>query len=439
MNFKTISVKHSSHGVLSVLSILLLTLFASCSTNVSDDMNSLLGSVPENSGLVVAINLDKSIEQCGGKVSGGKIKELPKDTKILEADKKGSASRQLANLKEAMAYVKATAAVAFMQNNEIYVTAKLLDADKFCDAVAGLEEFDSKWVEEDGILYNKGIAVVDDRLWSCSSDYVLKQNIKRFMDLSEAESFVKNPYAKTLIEAENAIGFYGSIDRLMGDAMSFAQQAQAKLVMNLLFSSPKYFAGEMNFSGNGGMLSVSLLNSDYKPAKCEIDLSKIDPQVVASLSGNADVILAMSISQKLVNQIKDLGKSMGGSLPSDMLNFLSPLDGTIAYASPVAPWGAEGMQQNFRAVVTTSGKDNAPLMQLLEQTGKVEIDGRSFRISAGRYGQGTLDVAKVAERMKKAWVAGGFYVENEGTKTQVFLTLEPADGSLKLTGAIEVL
>lgn len=426
---------------LSISSLLLSAiclLLSSCSADVSDDVKTLLGSVPEEAPVVVVVNLDKAIDQCGGKVSKGKLKDFPKNSKMLN----GSNNEALAVFtehKDIFESVKMSAAVLFTYQGDLYVSAFLNDKDEFCDAVAASGKYEKKWNSAGGVDFNGDMAVIDDRMWLCSNADKLERNIHTLMDLSESESFASNKYAENLIAAENAVEMIASIDEWLAQSMSFSQQAQAKMGLNLLFSDPQYVAGKINFSSSEAKFEAELLNGKFKPANCEIEMSKIDPKTVASLGGNADAVMAVSISQKFVNQLADLGKSMGGSLPSDMLSFLSPLDGTIAFASPSIMNGPESMLANFKAVVTTNGRDNAQLAQMLGQLGDVDINGSVFNISKGRYGQGKFVMDEVANQFKDAWLGLAFYVEEDSDKVKCIITLQPNEGSLKLSGSASLL
>lgn len=95
-----------------------------------------------------------------------------------------------------------------------------------------------------------------------------------------------------MAKSDDAMNFWGSLDAMMSNALSFSEQTQAKMAMSMMFSQPKYLVGSGNFSKDGTELDVSLLNAELKPAKCELEVSKIDTKVVAGLGGNADMVMA---------------------------------------------------------------------------------------------------------------------------------------------------
>lgn len=235
-----------------------------------------------------------------------------------------------------------------------------------------------------------------------------------------------------MAKSDDAMNFWGSLDAMMSNALSFSEQTQAKMAMSMMFSQPKYLVGSGNFSKDGTELDVSLLNAELKPAKCELEVSKIDTKVVAGLGGNADMVMAMSVSQKLVKQIVVFGASLGGALPPNFKDFISPIDGTLAFATPSPSMGASSAMGNFRGVVSTNGKENAQLAQVLGAFSKVDIDGTTLKLSQGRYGEGEFSVAEVAKEFKDAWLGVAYCSKQGSTPMKGLLLLEPADGSLRL-------
>ncbi|MDE5653716.1 MAG: hypothetical protein K2I48_09700, partial [Muribaculaceae bacterium] len=127
--------------------------------------------------------------------------------------------------------------------------------------------------------------------------------------------------------------------------------------------------------------------------------------------------------------------SFGGGLPIDVSSIISPLQGTQAFATgnSLASTG----DNNFRAVVSTNGKDNAQLGQLLATLGTVKIDGTTFNISKGRYGEGALNVSDVAQEMKDAWLGMAMAKKSGASDEKILVLLEPADGTLQLRLHVE--
>lgn len=416
------------------LTAVLMTVLAGCSGGVEEDVEMMFGTVPADAPFVYTVNLEETIDQTGGKVSGNEVKDFGALEEVLKSagayDKKVASG--LEELKEVLKGVKLTAAAGFYYQGEAYFTAILSDVDAFREGVDNMKDAKGEWQEEEGLLVKEGFAIADDRLWFSSRNTPDTEKIRNFMSLSETESFKSNEYAAKMAKSDDAMNFWGSLDALMSNGLSFSEQTQAKMALSMMFSQPKYLVGSGNFSKDGTELDVSLLNAELKPAKCELEVSEIDTKVVAGLGGNADMVMAMSVSQKLVKQIVDFGASLGGALPPNFKDFISPIDGTLAFATPSPSMGASSAMGNFRGVVSTNGKENAQLAQALGAFSKVDIDGTTLKLSQGRYGEGEFSVAEVAKEFKDAWLGVAYCSKQGSTPMKGLLLLEPADGSLRL-------
>ncbi len=393
-------------------------LFASCSSGVKDEITAMFNNVPEDAAVVMSGDLKKIVDQAGGEMKDGKIQSFGANALSGE---------EMKTLRRVMKNVEAGAVVGFLYKNEFYATCNLTDADGFMKTYA--KETGEEWEKEGSYKVNGNCVITDDRLWITDRPDVAK--IKNFMGLSESESFLSCKYAEKMAESSDAVSIWGSIDSLTA-GLSFAEQTQFRMGTSMLFDSPEYIIGSVNFNKKGLEMKYMPVTSDYKPAKCVIEMEKIDISEVSALGGDANMIFAMGVSGKLIKKIKDLGNSMGGNLPSEMWDILSPIEGTIAMASSTEISEFKNPDFGYRAIVNTNGKNNAMLTEVLGEIGDVKVKGDKLMISKGSYGKGALDVAAAAKEMKDAWIAMALHGNDSDFKGDVYVLLVPADESLEL-------
>ncbi|MDE6329371.1 MAG: hypothetical protein K2L83_01525 [Muribaculaceae bacterium] len=403
----------------------------SCSSDVKEEIEQLFAVVPSNSSVVVTLNVEQAVKESGGKIADGKVEDFGSLTGVMDS---ADAPAAVVKTLQDVGRVTSGPMAGFVYKNQMYFVTSVDDADAFKSAYAAEQADKESWTEADGASVRGNVAVVKDRVWVLPSASAVSDAVG-FMTLSEAESFNSNAYAATMAKSGHSLNVYGDINALLGSGLSFGQQTQARMAMSMVFNQPKYLEAWCDFKGNSAAMTLRLLDDDLKAAKCELDLSKIDPKVVAGLGGNAETIVAIGVSQKLVEQISKFAGSFGGGLPIDVSSIISPLQGTQAFATG-SSLGSTG-DNNFRAVVSTNGKDNAQLGQLLATLGTVKIDGTTFNISKGRYGEGSLNVSDVAQEMKDAWLGMAMAKKSGASDEKILVLLEPADGTLQLRLHVE--
>lgn len=426
------NVKDMSRMAGNLLSAVLLSavfiLGASCSESVKEDMEALFNNVPADASIVISGNLSKIVDQCGGEVKDGRIVSFGKDGMLSAFGKSKGMAQALDEFQKIAKTVKAGACVGFSYKGESYLTCELADASEFKKIVDA--KYPGAWDKSGNVEYKGNYAVADgDRLWI--GDALSVEKVAELMKLSDTQSFLSCKYSSRMADSDKAMDIWMSLDALYS-TLSFSKQTQARMVASMLFETPKFLTGNVEFRKDGTAISLMPVTADYKPAKCVIDVAAIDVDKVASLGGNANMIVAVAVSQKLVKQIQDLGSSMGGALPKQMWDIISPLDGTIAFASQEGEHAIAGVPDGFRGIVSTNGVRNAALGQLLEGFATVKIEGNDFNLSKGSYGDGIFDVASVAKKMKGAWLSVAYGAKENGKDVKVLLLLEPSEGSLRL-------
>lgn len=409
-----------------------LLLLPSCSKDHEAEVLDLLGYVPAEAEFAGIINLSECVEQSGGKVKDGKITDARNILNCIE-DAAPKKKREAEWIFSENSGINFTSAAIFAYKGRFFTILHLNDVNSFR---GGYDKFHpGDWDKADGDLLVKEDAIIkDDYVWL--GENLNPEEIARFSKLSEVESFRSDDYAKTLSESDDAINFRASIAGMLGIfEPSFSQRASITMGMGMFFNNPTYIAGCANFRDGELKGAISLLDNNGKPSKCELKLSEIDTEAVSALGGKANCILAISVSQKLVKQIVDLASSLGGALPPAFKKVLSPIDGTIAFATDAAKVKFPETP-GYRASIATNGKDNAPLATMLQAYGTVKIENRTFNISSGSYGNGFLPLAETAQSFKGAFFGMALAPENKNID-RVSLILLPYSGSLKAEFAIK--
>lgn len=414
--FENIAGKQMRAALLAAVALMLCGWMASCSNGLKTEKEALLHTVPADASAVICGDADKITEELGA--------DQDKFRAIAESAVSGL------NLKEPLTAALSRydgAFVAFSHKGDSYITGTLTDVAAFKKSID--ESDKGEWVKTGDVEIKGNYALVGDRMWEGAN--LTADKISGFMSLSEAQSFLSCEYSSKMAASDEALNFWLSIDNMLS-GLSFSEQSQAKIGLSMLFDSPKFVIGNADFDKDGIEGSAMLVTDAYKPAKCVIDLARIDTNKVASLEGNANMIMALAVSGKFIEQLQQLGSSMGGALPAQMWNMISPLNGTMAIAMQGTPDNMNKDGNGFRAVISTDGKNNAALGQILGSMAEMKIDGDDFRLSKGRYGEGALNVAEIAKEMKDSWL-GIAVAKKEGKNNYTSLMLlQPADGSLRI-------
>lgn len=385
----------------SLLSIFLL--FCSCSSSdASGDAEALLQTVPADASVVAVLDLESIIDHSGGKAKGAEMKDGRQlKEAIARLDKKGDATR----LFDGEASVSLTAAVYFTSGGNSYLTFRLEDAEKFREYVAKREKESNPSAEwsKDGDIYRLGAyAQTGEQGWLMMNQRS-DAPIADFAELTKARSFLSNEYAATLSACEHDAQWYASINGLLDAAgISFGDRTTIRLASSMLFDNATALAGYAQLDDKDLDITLDVIATDGKPAKCNLKFGKIDIAQVAALGGNANTIFAIDMPHKLVEQLLKSAESFGGSMPTLYKNVLTPIDGTVAVASSGS---ADISNAPFIASIATSG-NAAPLMQTLFDAGyKPVSEGDLLKFSSGNYGDGAFSVADASKDMEGASMA----------------------------------
>lgn len=201
-----------------------------------------------------------------------------------------------------------------------------------------------------------------------------------------------------------------------------------QMAVAALFDNASYVDLTVDFKNGEVVADAAVLNSKYKRSKFLLPVSTVDIETVKKTSPAADVLMAVNIDSKLVAKIKDIAKSLGGSLPEEWMQMMQPIDGTIATAG-------EADSANMSGIITTNGDSSMALSQLLaEYHLTTATEGKMLTFRQGPEVKGKLDVAKCAEYFKGAW--GGVVGVNSDQAlpgiTQGYAMIIPHGGGLTL-------
>lgn len=413
--------------------VFLAMMASSCTGSDNKDTLELLSTVPADAETVGVLRINTLVEQTGGKVKDGRIVEA---AKLEEACKKLYETMGSGKLKfhevlfSPESGIEASSVVMFTYKGEAYLSALVADERQLTNALDKIVPGD--WNTEGKIKSKDDYAIREGRFWVRPEGR--NEMVDKFANLSEVESFRSNAYADTMSKGSDAASFWGLVEGILKTSgMPFGQQATARMALGMFFNSPNCIAGEANVSDNWLKLSAGILDSNLKPAKCEPAVSKIDTKLVASLGGNANAVIAVAVSQKLIKQVMDLAGSFGGALPPEFAKALEPLDGTIVFASSMNTLeNFSGL--GYKGAVQTSGKSNAGLLQTLQMLVKnVQVEGDTFLFGNEGYGSGVAPLEEVSKDFSGAWlgVAGAMNFNDRPPFYYFCATMTPADNSLR--------
>lgn len=380
---------------------------ASCSDSTSPaDAESILATVPADAPVVAVFDLTKVASQSGGKISDNKMEKGEDLKKALALS--GVSDKALTVL-DGDAGIEMSAAVVFRSGAATYLSMLLEDAEKMREFVITEERKtnpSAEWKKEGDVYIYDMYAQKGEQLWICDRRPDAAA-IAEMAALTKARSFVSCEYAATLAACDHAAQWYSPVSGLLDAAgLSFGDRTTAMMLSSMLFDNAYAIAGHADMDGKELKVTAEILDNTMKPARCNLKLGDIDVAQVAALGGNANTVLAIDMPHALVEQILKAASSFGGTLPKLYENILTPIDGTIAVASPDVKWsGAEAESGVFNASVTTSG-NQATLMEALYGMGLTpKTEGNTLRFSRGNYGNGAFSLADASKKMQGASMA----------------------------------
>lgn len=415
--------KTSAKALLLLCSVMVL-MFASCRKDEAD-ASDLLKTVPSDASAVVVVNVEKLLSDAGCKTDGSRI-IAGDDVKAALQRASASDRREIEAIFSGQSGIEPTVAVIFLEGGYTYLAGTLASPDDFKAYFE--KENQGKFAAEDGVDVLKNVAVQGNRFWvNLAGGSIDSRNVKSFLDLSEKQSALGQPYAKELMEIEDDMRGWGNISSLLNaSGLPFQQRAVAKTSMETIFEDPSDLLFSLDFDKGEIEAKVTLLNGKGKPAKVAFPTDKLDLSTIESLDCDAEILVAAAIPRKAIRQIGKSVDSQGASVLGIYLKMLDSIDGTMAVATDSRRSAMEG-------VVSVTG-NSTDLADFLSKTLNLSVrhEGNTLRFNSGKTA-GT-PVKTLATPLKGAMCGGsmaGYENAPRGMKSLSF-GLYPEDGSLQL-------
>lgn len=410
-----------------LLSLSLSLALGSCKKDGAN-ADEILKTIPSEAGAVVVADMESIVEGAGCKIKGSAI--TPGDEVKALLGKASSHDRKIIDdILAGKTGIDPSLAALFYVGSEGYFTGILADPDQFKNYIESRDSL--KFENVDGIDIFANVAVKGNRFWYATQPAINPQTVAGFMKLSEKQSFLSTPQAEKMHEIDEDIMGWASISSLLSaSGVDFATRTTLMMSLQTIYADPQDIYFTIDFDKGELEASLKVLDSKCKPTRVNFPTAKVDLSTVNSLTGEANLLCAGTISQKLVEQVK---KGLGNTVPAAFASFFDAigcLDGTIAVA-------ADPNSGYYDGVITTNGKNVTSLTDLLGQMQiPVKIDGNILKISKGTV-KGS-PVANLSPALKGA-MFGCVITPNVGNNKKnlaemkyAAFSLHPEDGSLEL-------
>ncbi len=419
---------------LSLITALLIILGAStsCQRSESADASDLLATVPSDASIVAVANVQAMLEKAGCKVSDDQITPSDEITSLIASFKSPQAKAIAEAFFNGKSDIDPSVALIFAEGYYKYVTGIAADPDKFKQTVTSITK--QQFAVKDDIDICANVALKGNQFWvNLDANSIDPREAKHFATLSKEQSFLSNAAAERLSTFDSDIvGWANIAGALNASSVDFQQRAMLQVALQTTFNDAADATFQLTFNKGEMTGSMGILNSKGKPAKFLLASQALDMKTMESIGGNADILLAIGIPHKLIEQLQKDTQSKSASLLGVYLQALGAIDGTVAIASDT-----DG--NAIRGTVTTNGQSTGQLTSFLDGLGlSVKLDGNMLQISKGQL-TGNTPVTELAADLKGA-VAGlaaanpkpGSSTGFEAQLKSFALTLKPASSSIEL-------
>lgn len=409
---------------------------ASCKRETVD-VTDLLKSVPSSAAGVMVFNVEGILEDAGCKIKDHEV--IPGEEMKQLLDKVSESNKEdFMMLFAGGTGIEPKGAVVFYDSNRAFITFALYDVDKFCKFY---EEKNGGTFSDagSGVRVNGNAAVKGAQAWICFSlgKSIDPDAIASYANLASSQSFLVTPLGERLLTDEDDVRGWAMIDVFANQFMSRSDRSMFTLGLGFLFEDAESVKFSADFKKGEMEAEAELLNSKGKPAKYQLPADKVDVTTLKSLGNTCDVMMAFTVSQKLIKKFDQLGAAFGGALFGDLGDTFKNVNGTVGIVS-----SGDGIDRSLDGVVTLKGDISPVLRDMIAQyMGNVKMDGKLLRFSKGDV-QGSLSVAECAEELKGCCL--GFVTDASGYNTlgnggtvpaglkSVVLKLKPESGSLEI-------
>ncbi len=418
--------------------IALVLIVTGCNKNEPKDVSQLLSTVPADASFVMTVDLEDLLEKAGCEIKGSEIVPGEAVKRLIAKADTSRESRFVRLFFNGESGIDPTVLTAFFEGEKKYFTGGLADPDKFRKSIAEL--LGGEFATSDGIDYLGCVALKANQFWIMSgpSPRINVADVNRFLTLAEGQSILAAAGAERLQELDHDLVGWGNISGMLrASSIDFSQAAMYRVVLESVFEDANAIEFYADIKDDRMESSMTVTNSKGKLARFLLPVSEVDIKAIASIGGNADVLVAASVPKKLINHLKKqfaAGNTL--TVMSIYLNALSCIDGTAAIA-------AENGNKDLAGVITTTGEGTTELSQALTGMidGTVTKDGKYLRLASGvqPLTQG-MPVKDMAEYLKGSM--GGMVALSDMFKdgasaanpafSHVALTLHPDGAGLKM-------
>ncbi len=375
-----------------MLTLIAAVILTGCRKDNGADVKELFLHIPNTASYVVVQDLHSILEKSGSKIDGGKVEASPELLQLISQSRDERTKQLMRSILDGDSGVAPTVAVIFADGFSQFVVGDLYSTSKFESVV--VKFIGGEWEEKDGIRYNANYAITNDRYWiGKEGSRIDIDKIKTYMALSEKQSFADSEFAPMLEDTDADFAGWCDINGVMNvTGIGFERRAMAKMGIEALFKDAGFATFDVRLEKGAMKMSARLLDGKGRDAKFLYPSKKIDESVLAKIGGKADVVGAVAVPQKLVQQIKN---QVSGKLSmiGFVVNAMGCVDGTVAVA-------ASPENNGYKGLIQTNGGNTADLMGLLKEMDmNSSKEGSDVLFSKGEL-SGKEDVSKLGENIK---------------------------------------
>lgn len=374
---------------------LLAPIFQSCNKAPEANASDLLATVPADVSLVAVINSGSILQKMGCTVSEQSVTAGEQLQSVITNIKNKEDKAIFESLLSGDAGVDPRVLVVFREGYYTYLTGVANDPAKFKKFFE--TNLSLSWATENSIDFAGNVALAENQFWVNFDNRNIDINeIRHFNTLSESQSFLSNPYAVNLSSIVSDVAGWGNLMGLLNTSINdFATRAMVQTSLQFIFEDPQAFGFIANFDNGEAVTRINALNGKGKNAKYLLPDDVVDLPTIASIGGMSDMLVAINIPGKLIEQLKKDTGSKAPSLFGVFLQSLGSVDGTFAAAIS---------GENMSAVITTDGKDPNSITSFVNSIDpevNTVIDGKIIKVTKGKV-TGKLNVEQSSELFKNA-------------------------------------
>ncbi len=409
--------------------LVMCILFGACSGQEDADVGALLKTVPSDVSLVSVINVRSLLEKAGCEVKDSKVIPGKEVKEFLKEETDSSFSSAAASFFAEDNGIDPSVAVMFIEGYDRYIVGLLTDTEAFKKMIEKRSGEPFNAVE--GIDVCGNIAVKDLKFWVNISrrNDIDASEIKRFLSLSEKQSFISDPISSSLSEMKKDIEGWSDIRGSINSSdLDFSSKGMAVMALEMIFSDATQTRFSVDIVKNKGELTLNILNSKNGNAKFLFPTDKVNTESVKAIGGDAEIVAAAAINSKFVKYLQEQTSGKGVSMLGSFAVMLKGVDGTCALAGGRA-------SDAYRGFITTDGSGVDALTRMLSEMGtNVTKDGKLLKISGDTAGGGSMKVEDAAPLFRNAMfgmVTSGAFLDAP-MLSEVSVMFVPSGNSLEL-------